>query len=61
MRYFFLVIVCASLSSCATVDNNTQTRLPDNRKHDYNKYNLLDSPDGSEDPTAKMRIWGATY
>ena len=61
MRHFFLVIVCAALSSCATVDSNTQTRLPNNKQHDYNKYNLLDSPDGSKDPTAVVKIWGATY
>jgi len=27
----------------------------------YNKYNMMDSPDGSDDPNAKIKIWGAKY
>ena len=25
------------------------------------KYNLMDSSDGSKDPTANIKVWGATY
>jgi hypothetical protein len=65
MRYFLLGIICMSLASCATVDSNRREELPrgnkQNSNYQYNKYNLLDSPDGSKDPTAKIKIWGATY
>jgi len=28
----------------------------------YNtKYNMMDSSDGSSDPTAEVKIWGAVY
>jgi hypothetical protein len=67
MKIFFLIIISILFSSCASVNKDRYGFFPapkeqeDSINWEYNKYNLMDSPDGSKDPTAKVGIWGATY
>jgi hypothetical protein len=55
------------LSSCASLDeDNRYGFLPGPGMHEDaqdfpTKYNQMDSSDGSQDPNAKLKIWGATY
>lgn len=57
------------LSSCANVqvDNDRYGFFPgpgmdeDGQDRNNTKYNLMDSPDGMKDPTANVKVWGATY
>jgi len=68
MRLMLLAITLA-LSSCANVqvDNNRYGFMPhpgmdsDSQDRNNTKYNLMDSSDGSKDPTAPIKVWGATY
>lgn len=61
-----LILIPLSLCSCSTmqVKNDRYGFFPydkQDRVEGYNKYNLMDSPDGSKDPTANVKVWGATY
>lgn len=57
------------LCSCASVqvDNDRYGFFPtpgmqeDAQDRINTKYNLLDSSDGSKDPNANIKVWGATY
>ncbi len=67
MKIFFLIIISILFSSCASIDNDRYGFFPtpkeqeDSVTWEYNKYNLMDSPDGRQDPNAKVKIWGAIY
>ena len=67
MKIFLIILSGIILASCVSVNNDRNGFFPqprnqeDNISWEYNKYNLMDSPDGSTDPTAKIKIWGATY
>ena len=52
------------MCSCSTVSHDPYTKnnmAEDSIDWGYNKYNMMDSPDGSNDPNAKIKIWGAKY
>lgn len=57
------------ISSCSTVTvkNDRYGFIPgpgmsEDGQDRYNtKYNLMDSPDGSKDPTANLKVWEANY
>lgn len=57
------------VSSCASVnEDNRYGFFPkpgmsgDAQDRPYNtKYNLMDSPDGRQDPNGNLKVWGATY
>lgn len=59
------LIILLSLNSCSTVSKVQEddgwfpspSQSEDNINWEYNKYNLLDSQDGSEDPNAKATIF----
>jgi len=65
-RCLLLLIVPLTLSSCATT-NDRYGFLPgpgmdeDSQDRHNTKYNLMDSPDGRQDPNANVRVWGAVY
>lgn len=65
MRIIIIILLSSILSSCSTTDGVKYSFLPtnqeDNINWEYNKYNLMDSSDGSKDPNAKIKIWRATY
>lgn len=62
-------IVPLALSSCASVNNNFTYNKSigpgmsgDAQDRYYNtKYNMMDSSDGSQDPTANIKLWGVKY
>lgn len=64
---FIPVIVC----SCSTVQvDNSSNKYgfypkpgmnEDAQDRNNTKYNLMDSSDGRQDPTANIKFWGATY
>jgi len=57
------------ISSCANVkiDNDRYGFLPgpgmdsDSQDRNNTKYNLMDSSDGKQDPSANVKVWGVTY
>jgi len=59
-----LVAMSTIFVSCSSVKQGPYTKnnmAEDNIDWGYSKYNLLDSPDGSNDPNARIKIWGAKY
>lgn len=58
-----------ALQACSTiqVDDDRYGFFPnpgmheDGQDRNNTKYNLMDSPDGRQDPTAKIKVWRATY
>jgi hypothetical protein len=66
---FLLLLVPGVISSCANVqvNNDRYGFIPtpgmdvDAQDRNNTKYNLLDSSDGSNDPTANIKIWGTKY
>lgn len=54
----FIVCSCSNVSPGPYTKNNM---AEDSIDWGYNKYNMMDSPDGSDDPNAKIKIWGAKY
>jgi len=64
MNLILLLLAGIVLCSCANVKQGPYTRnnmAEDSIDWGYNKYNMLDTPDGSNDPNAKIKIWGAKY
>lgn len=64
MKLIFIPIMLMGLSSCSNVSQGPYGK--DNMAEDsidwgYNKYNMMDSSDGSGDPNARIKIWGAKY
>jgi len=54
MTFFFV--------GCANTSYHTIPSGMREDSQDYNaKYNMMDSPDGSKNPNAQVRIFGATY
>jgi len=56
------------LCSCTTVkETNNYGFFPkpgmdeDSQDRNNTKYNIMDSSDGSRDPNANIKVWGATY
>lgn len=45
------VLLCLLLSGCS----NTSCLVPDYRKNTA-EYNLMDSPDGQDDPNARIKV-----
>jgi hypothetical protein len=66
MKRYLLLLVPLVLSSCATT-NDRYGFFPgagmdeDSQDRHNTKYNLMDSPDGRQDPNANVRVWGAVY
>lgn len=66
-RLYILCMMC--LQSCTTMNVDSQRygffptpgMSEDAQDRTNTKYNLMDSPDGSQDPTANVKVWGATY
>lgn len=59
-----LVFLSTVLVSCSSVKQGPYSKnnmAEDSIDWGYSKYNLLDSPDGSNDPNARIKIWGAKY
>jgi hypothetical protein len=66
MNILLLVFAMVALQGCASVNegNNYGFDARPGMQEDSitnTKYNLMDSPDGSRDPNANVRVWGATY
>lgn len=62
---FLYILPLLALASCATTQDKHGS-FPDGMSEDsqdqYNtKYNLMDSPDGRQDPNGRIKIWGTTY
>jgi len=54
MTFFFMG--CANISP-----NNTRSGMNEDAQDYPTKYNLMDSPDGRQNPNSKARIFGVTY
>lgn len=50
------LLLCLLLGGCA----NTSYMVPDYRKN-TNQYNLMDSPDGQQDPNARIKVISVKY
>ena len=69
MKYFVMLPLTLILCSCSSVsvNNDRYGFFPgpgmneDSQDRNNTKYNLMDSPDGRQDPNAKINVWGATY
>lgn len=68
MRFYILMLMSLVLCSCTTVnETNNYGFLPkpgmneDAQDRNNTKYNLMDSADGSQDPNAYIKVWGAKY
>ena len=65
MKYIVLLLPLL-LCNCASV-HQEQGWFPapgmheDGQDRTNTKYNQMDSSDGSHDPTAKVKVWGAVY
>jgi hypothetical protein len=65
MKYLVLMIPLA-LCSCASTDRKPDWLYgagmhEDAQDRNNTKYNLMDSPDGRQDPTAGVNVRGAVY
>lgn len=63
-----VVLIPLIFSSCANVkEDNRYGFFPgpgmseDAQDFPNTKYNMMDSTDGSQDPSANIKVWGATY
>lgn len=66
IKILIIVFIPFCVSACATNDKHGFFPGPgmseDAQDRQYNtKYNLMDSPDGRQNPNADVRVWGATY
>ena len=69
IKIFLCLLVPLSISSCTSVKTNDRYGFfpgagmsEDAQDRQSNtKYNLMDSSDGKQDPTANIKVWGATY
>lgn len=68
MKTLLIASLAFALCSCASVQDHNKHSfvLPpgmdtDAQDRHNTKYNMMDSSDGSKDPTASANIWGTTY
>ena len=69
MKCFVFILLPIFLCSCSSVNVNNDRygffpgpgMNEDSQDRNNTKYNLMDSPDGSKDPNAKINVWGANY
>jgi hypothetical protein len=62
---FLYILPLLALASCATTQDKHggfPAGMSEDSQDQYNtKYNLMDSPDGKQDPNGRIKIWGAVY
>jgi hypothetical protein len=65
MKRWLLLLIPLALCSCATTADRHgffPTGMSDEGQGRNNtKYNLMDSPDGRQDPNGRIHVWGGTY
>lgn len=68
MKIALLLLIPLIICSCTTVnEHNNYGFFPapgmdeDSQDRHNTKYNMMDSPDGSQDPNAHVKIWGTKY
>jgi hypothetical protein len=62
---FLYILPLLALASCATTQDKHASfpagMSEDSQDQHNTKYNLMDSPDGRQDPNGRIKIWGAVY
>ena len=65
MKRCLLLLIPLALSSCATTEDRhgffPAGMSEDAQDRNNTKYNLMDIPDGRQDPNGRIKIWGGVY
>ena len=57
----FLLMGCSTTSQVGKDQGWLPSGMAEDAQDYPTKYNMMDSPDGSKNPNAQVRIFGATY